>query len=172
MQLRQHARALAAVVDAVGHAKAEVDHAHFEHVARRCALDVNRPGEHVHAGAFLAARIDIARIGEHLLRRDAAGGEKLHRVHVVDDSLMRDGIDAQRLAGPHARDRRAAIRYLAPGHGFRRRAHVRFGGLPHRRATDGAGEENEQSERGVHLVTASHIFPGVVSHTFLAFATC
>ena len=100
MQVRQHAGALVAVIDAIRHAELQVEHAHFQHVARFSALDVDRAREHVRAGILWMVRlmVNLERIGQHLVCRYAAGGKELERVHAVVDALVRHRVDRHRLA--------------------------------------------------------------------------
>ena len=112
------------IVHAVGHAEIELMDADLQHVALLRPFDIDRTGQHVHAGAVgvRRLRVDIDRVLEHLLAGDPGAREEADRVGHVDDALVRDGVDADRLARANGERGRHVGREIAPDDGLRRRA--------------------------------------------------
>ena len=94
-QLRQHAFAGSGIVDAVGHAKLDVVHTDLQGIAGISALDIDRPGENMHAGALGAFHLGVntLRIGEHFIARNSVTGEKLLGIFIGGQPLVRQRFD-------------------------------------------------------------------------------
>ena len=151
-EIAEHAGAGTGIVDAVGRPQVELVDAHLQHVARRRAVHVKRAGQHMGAEPLHPRdhAVDIGRVLQHLIGRNAGGTEERRRIVLGHQALVGDRVDLHGLARLDGERRRQVRREVTPDHGLRRRAQCRVGrGIRRRRlrhhrdrkARHGPGEE-------------------------------
>ncbi len=129
----ERALAVPARHHAVRHPREHRQHLDLEYVARRGAGDEDRAGDDVRTVDVEVPRRTVVvagdgdRVLQHRRLADAVPGEVPDRVAslVLEDALVRDGVDGDRLPGPHAQYGVAADRrHVAPADLVRRRPQI------------------------------------------------